>query len=449
MMRNPIVITEHQTYVPSEDFDICSFLAAHDVKLPGIPTNYMGTPQCLAIDSTLTASYYIGAAWLVERELPVIVLPKIPNIDYLEMFMAALSMNSKHEKEYFSKCYGIDFDQAPIETTENLSLLTPLLLIHYITLMEQLVRHGLRRDYVTITENLKNKIKSRLVISQQIKKNIIYQRKNRNVCMYQVYTTDIPANRLLKRALLFAQTMLLKLLPPNKRTSELQSRINKIMTAFIDVSDNIEVSAVKHCGGSKLFRYYEQAIKVAKDILHRYDYSLSNISKENHSTPCFWIDMSRLFELYVYSKLHQVYRDNIRFQVPGYQKTAVDFIHIGERLIIDAKYKPKYEKSYTGILSDIREISGYSRDLSILKNFDSDFIISDEEVRCLIIYPQNAFTDLTWNGNENDNNMLQELQEMDSMNEFLATDTSLWHQASPIKYFRNFKKLRISLPTVV
>ena len=37
-----------------------------------------------AIDSTLTASYYIGATWLVERELPVIVLPKIPNIDYLE-----------------------------------------------------------------------------------------------------------------------------------------------------------------------------------------------------------------------------------------------------------------------------------------------------------------------------------------------------------------------------
>lgn len=76
--------------------------------------------------------------------------------------------------------------------------------------------------------------------------------------------------------------MLLKLLPSNKRTGELQARINKIMTAFVNVSDNIEVSAVKYCGGSKLFRYYEQAIKVAKDILHRYDYSLSNISKKNH-----------------------------------------------------------------------------------------------------------------------------------------------------------------------
>ena len=117
MLRTPIVITEHQTYVPSEDFDIYSFLTAHNVELPGIPADYMGTPQCLAIDSTLTASYYIGATWLVERELPVIVLPKIPNIDYLEMFMAALSVDSKHGEGYFSKCYGIDFDKSPIETT--------------------------------------------------------------------------------------------------------------------------------------------------------------------------------------------------------------------------------------------------------------------------------------------------------------------------------------------
>lgn len=156
--------------------------------------------------------------------------------------------------------------------------------------------------------------------------------------------------------------------------------------------------------------------------------------------------MSRLFELYVYSKLYHAYQDNIRFQVPGYRKTAVDFIHIGERLIIDAKYKPKYEMSYTGIVPDIREISGYSRDLSILKNFGSDFIVSNKEVRCLIIYPQNAFINLA--RNENDN-MLQELQEMDSMNEFLTTNTSLWNQASPMKYFRNFRKLRIPLPTVV
>lgn len=429
MPREPIVILEHQT-ISSENFDVKSFLAEHNVELHGMPTDYMGTPQCLAIDSTLTASYYIGAAWLVERELPIIVLPKIPNIDYTEMFITALSAKPKDKEEYFSKCYSIDFEQPPIETTENLCQLTPLLLIHYITLTERLVKNGLKRDYVTITENLKHCIKGHLVMSQQVKKNIIYQRKERNVCTYQIYTTDIPVNRLLKRALLFAQSMLLRLLPSNKHTIGLQSRINKIMPAFSDVSDYIEVSAIKHCEGSKLFKCYALAIKVAKDILQRYDYSLSNISNDNHQTPCFWIDMSRLFELYVYSKLHQAYQDNILFQVHGYQKTAVDFIHIGEQLIIDAKYKPRYEESRYAEIADIREISGYSRDLSILKNFGSDFVESNEEVKCLIIYPQG------------------ELQGANSINEFLTTKKSLWEQASTIDNFRMFKRLRISIPTV-
>lgn len=93
---------------------------------------------------------------------------------------------------------------------------------------------------------------------------------------------------------------------------------------------------------------------------------------------------------------------------------------------------------YTGIVPDIREISGYSRDLSILKNFGSDFIVSNKEVRCDYLSAK-AFTDLI----RNDDNILQELQEMDSMNEFLTTNTSLWNQASPMKYFRNFRKLRI------
>lgn len=442
MSRKPIVLHEHQTYEATDDFDIGLFLETHNVKLPGMPEEYMGRPQCLAIDSTLTASYYIGASWLVEQELPVVVLPKIPDLDYTEMFVSALSVESSKEADYFSKCYSIDFDRPPVETTENLSFLTPLLLIHYITILERLVRNGLRKDYVTITENLKNKIKGRPVISQQIKKNIIYRRTDRNVCSYQVYTVDIPANRLLKRALLFARTMLIKLLPSGKRTGELQSRINKLTGVFAGVSDNIEIQAVKQCGASKLFKNYAQAVRIAKDILLRYDYSLSKISNENHLTPCFWIDMSRLFELYVYSKLREAYGENIRFQVQGYQKTAVDFIHTGERLVMDAKYKPQYENSYAGILSDIREISGYSRDLCILENFGRDFMSSDEEVKCLIIYPQNAYGDPSGDGDD-------DVPATDGLNEFLTSGPSLWNQATTMKYFRNFRKLRISLPTIV
>lgn len=447
MPKKPIVFREHQTYIPSDNFDIMKYVEEHSLKLSGVPTEYMGTPDYLAIDSNLKASYYIGATWLVKNDLPVIVLPKIPNIDYLELFVTALSVKTKQESCYFTKCYGIDFNLPPIETTENVSQLSPLLLVHYITLVEELIKHGLKKDYITITENLSNRIKGHLVISQQIKKNIIPKSENRNVCTFQIYTTDIPVNRLLKKAIVFAQKMLLNLFAENRHYSNLQLRINRIMPYFSEISDEIEISKVNDKSYSKIFSQYKQAVKVAKEILRRYDYSLSNVNKETHVTPCFWIDMSRLFELYVYSKLSDAYKDKIEFQVEGYNGTAVDFIHTGEHLIIDAKYKPRYEKSYKGIIPDIREISGYSRDYSILKHFGKDIVQNDEEVKCLIIYPQDILSDEIEKAN--DETTRTELNEINNMNEFLSSADSLWDQTTPIKYYRNFGKIRIPLPILV
>ena len=79
--------------------------------------------------------------------------------------------------------------------------------------------------------------------------------------------------------------------------------------------------------------------------------------------------MSGLYELYIYAQLIKNYRkENIGFQVSGYEKTAVDFIKKDEQLIIDAKYKPQYAHSDAGMLDDIRQISGYARDKKILEN---------------------------------------------------------------------------------
>ena len=442
--REPIVLHEHKSIV-KDSADIKEYLEKHNVRLEGMPDEYMGTPKYLGIDETLTASYFIGASWLVENKLSVVVLPKIENIDFLDMFMTALSVDTNNEKNYFSKCYGIDFNAPPIETKEDISQLTPLLLVHFLKLLDVLVSKGLKKDYVTITENLKNKIKGHIVLSQQIKKNIIPKRVNRNVCTYQIYTEDIPVNRLLKKALIFANNMLLRLLPSNKNTTKLKALVNNIMPYFNDVSDVIQISEVKQCYGNKLFKSYVETVKVAKDILRRFDYSLTNIGAENRNTPCFWIDMSRLFELYVYSRLSEIYGENIKFQVSGYQRTAADYIHVGEHIIMDAKYKQRYDRSFSGILPDIREMSGYARDYKILKHFGNDFLKSNDEVKCLIIYPQDAYRD-AMEGTV-DGGTEEEFLDMTNMSE-LTYGTSLWSQGTDVRYFRNFRKLKVSLPII-
>lgn len=448
MPLKPIIIKEHQTFDLEKYPEVKDRLNARHVVLKGMPTDFMGAPEYLGVDDNLTAGYYIGADWLVENELPIVVLPKIENLDYLEMFATALSVDSATENDYFAKCYGISFSKPAIEVCEDVSQLTPLLLVYYITLLEKLVRTGLRKGYVTISENLTNRYKGRLLISQQIKKNTIFGRQDRNYCSYQVFSIDIPVNRLLKKALLFAQRMLQNLLSQNRAVAQLQKRINMLLSAFADVSDNIEISEVKLCSGNKIFKNYSQAVVVAKDILRRYGYSIANIDVYNHSTPCFWIDMSRLFELYVYSKLSAAYPGNILFQVRGYCGTAADYIHVGEHIIIDAKYKPRYDYSNSGIIPDIREISGYGRDLSILKHFGKDFLNSDEEVKCLIIYPQTEVSFPMLDGS--DEQMCRALADYANMNELQESSTPnpLWNQGTEIKYYRNFRKLRISLPII-
>ncbi|MDR0926657.1 MAG: McrC family protein [Ignavibacteria bacterium] len=101
--------------------------------------------------------------------------------------------------------------------------------------------------------------------------------------------------------------------------------------------------------------------------------------------------MSKLFELYVYS-LRETYGTTILYQLSdeGKRQTHgkygdVDFLKTDEKLIIDTKYKPKYNEEYK--IEDIRQLSGYASDKGVLKKLG----INDDErvVDCVIIYPDN------------------------------------------------------------
>ena len=95
--------------------------------------------------------------------------------------------------------------------------------------------------------------------------------------------------------------------------------------------------------------------------------------------------MSLLFELYVYSKLHKTYGKEVLFQYHG-KYGDIDFLNVKDKTIIDTKYKEIYNQNKYKI-EDIRQLSGYSRDVNVLKklkfNLDDNLPILD----CVIIYP--------------------------------------------------------------
>ena len=405
-----------------------------NVKFVGNPTEYMGIPKYLGIDQNFTASYYIGASWLIENELAVVVTPKMDNIDFVQMFLTALRMEEKYKKDYFSKCYGICLDEPPIETTTQLNQLTPMLVLHYISVLYRLAQRGLKKNYITQEENLKSKVKGRIMMGRHLQKNVFVQRADCVFCQFQEYTDDTPENRLLKRALLFADKFVNSSMRQKLSATYIPHRLSRLKAQFSHISDDIEPYQIQHLATNKLYKDYRDAVRVAKMLLRCFDYSIAKVDDDNHSTLPFWIDMSRLYEMWVWSKLDAAYPEQIEFQVEGHCKSQVDYIKVSanEKVIMDAKYKPHYEDSNRGILADIREISGYARDRKILNSLGAN----DDEVKCVIIYPQQEF-------------LIQEESDdpIDDCKEAVTFENGdLLPQCSEIKWFRNFYKISVPLP---
>lgn len=295
-----VILKEHETK------SIGSQLNLDDIPFEGQPERdkppkFLGTTRN---GGSLTASYYVGTAWLKEDE-SLRVDPKIENLDFASMFGKAISVDSLHEAEYFSKCYGIDVDQKSIDGGPLARDFLLLLVMHYIGLLKRLAQTGLRSGYITVEENLHSRIKGRILVPNNITKNDHNMRPNRVYCSYQIYTKDIPENRLLKKALLLSERILRRI-----AFSDLNTDIAKIKALFGEVGDNIDEHAVRGSKVSKLFRGYGEALRVARIILRQ---EANNTGDSSTVIPPFWIDMSGLFELYVYSLLDEAYPGDILF----------------------------------------------------------------------------------------------------------------------------------------
>lgn len=421
--KDIILLQEHQPFANPSGYgnglDYTSKMEyLYGLNLKFQEAGFLKEPKYLGINGW-TASYFIGAAWLVSDELAVVVTPKVPDIDFVQMFLAALEIDTQKESNYFAQCYGIQFDEPSIETNEELNQLTPLLVLHFISLLERLVKHGLKKDYLLHEENLKAKVKGRILFGKHLKTNVFQQRSDHIYCQYQEYTEDIPENRLLKKALLFSERILDRCdsLKRQSQYPDLQLRLNRLKASFSHISDDIEPYQVQKLSSNKLFKGYKEAIKVAKMILRRFDYSIREASSEQHSTPPFWIDMARLYEMWVLCKLQKCSINPVLFQEIGfYGRQVADFVIREENLILDAKYKPKYMEDWVDI-DDIRELSGNARDERLLPNLPEDYT-----PRCIILYPGNT-------------------DELKSESDILFEQ-----QGQKIPHYRNFYKISVPLP---
>lgn len=330
-----------------------------------------------------TLSYYIGVFWLDnEYTKNIIINPKIKNIDFMKMFSKCLSYSNIVKG--FNEIYSINFEEPPINYKGDILIkgLDALTSIHFLRMLELELNNGLKRNFIRKRENLNSKIKGKIDFSSHIKKNIVTARDDRVYCSYFDYDVNCLENRILKKALKIC----------NSNIGLIYNSFNS-MSFFSEVSDELHLYELNNIRLNPLYKKYRLLIKLAINIIKLRRYKDSN--KEN-SAPPFYIDMSLLFEKYVYALLMDSLKGKAKIL---YQKSysryrfKPDFIIKGNGYdcIADSKYKRIYNDNFTekdkikDIISDIRQLSGYGRVESIVKEFTND--IENYIPNCIIIYP--------------------------------------------------------------
>lgn len=373
----PIVIQEHeQLSIEQNDRYERLSLVRWDKPMDNSPWGYY-------------ASYMIGAEWIDDKEALVVTTKKgMEKIDFLTMFMTCFT--SDLSVEAFSEIYNIDCETPTIHAPSLKGVLSPLIVLHFLGVVSRI--RSLKKGYVHYRENLK-KVKGHIQVMKNERKNIAVKRFDRVFCDYDEYTANIPENRLIKKALLFSKQILMHIIEKHQSGTKAKIMLSRALAMFENVSEDVQTRDVRQIKGNKLFSEYNEAIRLAKLILQQYDYSISKVSMEEENISPFTLDMSLLYEHYVYGLLREAYGKRISYQYKG-ETGYPDFLYCssGFRAILDTKYIPKYEAA---LLDNyvIRQLSGYSRDLPILKKLGYKDI--DEEspvpnVPCIIIYPKDG-----------------------------------------------------------
>jgi 5-methylcytosine-specific restriction enzyme subunit McrC len=370
--------------------------------LGGTTLRFKGSEQdegvCVAVREEgqtwqIKTHYYVGAGWLRQGEVAVQVQPKLNedgrNLNHLAMLFACLG--NPDVAPHVGELYELDLNAPSIQLPRQDDLLTPVLLAHFLHLLGMVVRQGLRKGYHPVKRELRGRVKGKIEVEKTLRHGILKGRPLAVACAYEEFSVDIPENRLLKRALRFAGHYLQNY--PALET-DLAPLLSYCEPAFVDVEDIEDVEVTLKLGRNPLYKTYTEALRVGQLLLRRFGYSLHEAKVETNeavAVPPHWLDMSRLFELYVLGLLRQQFGARVLYgaaQAKG-KYGLPDFLLTGATpWIIDTKYKRAYQqRDY--LIEDVRQLSGYARDRGVLERLG--FATEEQNaavVNCLIIYPQ-------------------------------------------------------------
>ncbi|MES2380779.1 MAG: hypothetical protein V4538_07045 [Bacteroidota bacterium] len=340
----------------------------------------------------ISTSYYIGLDRLPRLGLSIYVAPKLNTdqyqVNYIEMLLEALK-----ESENFDHLDGLvvtKFEDDWIEIENKMQpLLTPFLIAQFLSAVKDLLKRGLKKSYYQRQENLSGRIKGKILVGHQIRQNVFRNRLTSTVCQYQEFGVDTEANRFIKH--------ILSVIPRELDEFPAQHEIRKSLSdiwrycqgGFQQVGKQ-SFSHLIYKENNPFYKNYNRVVQLGNQLLALRDYNIArSVSAEKCLHPPFWIDMSKLFELFVFKKLKEEFsgEGEVKYHQKFYGQEP-DFIintSTGLKAIVDAKYKPRYQNGNPSI-ADARQLAGYTR----LNKIYEELGINDSRViPAYFVYPGN------------------------------------------------------------
>ena len=197
--------------------------------------------------------------------------------------------------EMVAACSSLAIDHAAAATPSfRTDSLLEVYLLDFVTQVERLLRQGLAKQYRMVTENCRA-VKGRLRFAEQVRHNAVHQ--ERFFVEHAVYSMDHPLHQLLKKALLVVANA--------SFNPSIKQRTHRLLLSLAPVSDaSIEQLLAARTTFDRHTARYRTAVTAAQQILAA---SFSHVYQGNtHQGFAFMLDMNRLFEEFVYRRLHRL-----------------------------------------------------------------------------------------------------------------------------------------------
>lgn len=340
-------------------------------------------------DFQFNSSFIVGLDWVIPNKVSIHVIPKL-NKEDIEIDILSMLFESLKETENLYHLEGlceIDFKASKIAIQQQQDVLTPLLLIQFLSVLQSIVKKGLKKSYYKVNNNLNGIVKGKINITATVKQYHVKEKLQYTNCTYDEFGVNTLENKILKKGLLFCLEVINKYPFLKEKYTCL---LNYLLTPFESIPDDVSIREIKNRKSNRFFKEYDIALKLAEQIFKKYDYNITKTSESVKKTLPFWLDMSKLFELYVFKKLKEEFplKGEVLYH-KKYHRLEPDFIvkdkEENYKLVVDAKYKPRYEK-HNILHTDAAQVIGYTRLKSIRKELGS---LNEEILNALIIFTSN------------------------------------------------------------